>query len=119
VSPVTDFADQDEEAFNKFKTVYGARMLFKNITVAAAGSITFSLYMRTDGNDWPGAATATAVLTKAEADALNNRTGVLEFDFIKTGNHFQFKVGESSSDDDWEMVGIEMDYDIRGDYFGI
>ena len=117
VTPVTDFSDQDEEAFNKFKTVYGARMLFKNITVAAAGSITLNLSIRTDESAWSLGAAVT--LTKAEADALNNRTGVLEFDFIKTGNHFQFKIWETSADDDWEMVGIEIDYDIRGDYFGI
>ena len=116
VSPVIDFSDQDEEAFNKFKTIYGMRVLYKNMTVTdtPAGDATFRLYVRTDNNDWPGAVTSQVVLTTTNA-----RTGVIEFDFIKTGNHFQFKFGEASTDNDWEIVGIEIDYDIRGDFFGI
>jgi len=107
-SKETDFAEEDITALDKFKTIYRIRLLYVDISDAAA---TVTISVKPDGG-----ATWTEV-TESIGGTGDDTTKTKDFDIIITGNSFKFRVQHDSADNNFQWTGLEAGYTIGGDYF--
>lgn len=104
----TDFADQNIEWADRFKTVEKVRLHFIDKSAGARVSIKVSI----DG----GASWTTKTRNIGTGD-LKGKTA--DFFLIKTGQIFRFAIENDSATDDFQFVGLEIFYSVGGDYFEI
>jgi len=102
----TDFAEQDIQDSDKFKTVEFIRLHFMDKSAGARISIKVS----TDG----GASWTTETKSMGTGD---NKGKTKDFHFIKTGQIFRFSVQSVSISDEFQWAGLEVFYTVGGDYF--
>ena len=102
----TDFADQSIENSDKFKTVEFARLHYIDKSAGARISIKVS----TDGGvSWT---------TKTKNIGTGNSKGkTKDFHFITTGQIFRFAIESISIVDEFQWAGLEVFYNVGGDYF--
>lgn len=107
-SKETDFAEEDMEALDKFKTIYKIRLLYVDISDSSA---TVTISVKPDGGaTW-------AEVTTSVGGTGDDTTKVKDFYIIKTGNSFKFRLQHDSADNEFQWSGMEVDYTIGGDYF--
>lgn len=102
----TDFADQHIENSDKFKTVEFVRLHFIDKSAGALIDVRVS----TDGG-------ATWTTKTKNIGTGNNKGKTKDFYFVETGQIFRFAVRSVSTSDDFQWTGIEIFYNIGGDYF--
>jgi len=108
LSKLSDLADQDPEALDKFKYVARVRLWFSDIYTSTAVTIGVSA----DGATWE---TAGGNLT----GTASGLTKVKEFYFITTGHILQFYIQNNTTTDILQWSAMEIDYQLLGDYFEI
>ena len=104
----TDFADQNIEWADRFKTVEKVRLHYIDKSAGARVSIKVS----TDG----GASWTTKTRNIGTGDTKGKTA---DFFLIKTGQIFRFAIENDSATDDFQFVGLEVFYSVGGDYFEI
>ena len=102
----TDFAEQDIQNSDKFKTVEFVRLHFMDKSAGALIDVRVS----TDG----GASWTTKTKNIGTGD---NKGKTKDFHFIKSGQIFRFSVRSVSTSDEFQWAGLEVFYSIGGDYF--
>jgi hypothetical protein len=104
----TDFADQNIEWADKFKTIEKIRLHYIDKTSDA----TVSLLVSTDGGaNW---------VSKTRSIGTGDGKGkTADFFLIKTGQIFRFAIVNASASDEFQFVGLEVFYSVGGDYFEI
>ena len=102
----SDFADQSIENSDKFKTVEFVRLHYIDKSAGAHISIKVS----TDG----GATWTTGTKNIGTGDGKGKTK---DFHFIITGQIFRFAIENASTTDEFQWVGLEIFYNIGGDYF--
>jgi hypothetical protein len=104
----TDFADQNIEWADKFKTIEKIRLHYIDKTSDA----TVSLLISTDGGaNW---------VSKTRSIGTGDGKGkTADFFLIKTGQIFRFAIVNASASDEFQFVGLEVFYSVGGDYFEI
>ena len=102
----TDFADQDIESSDKFKTTEFIRLHY--IDKSAGALIT--LEVSVDG----GATWTTKTKNIGTGD---NKGKTVDFFIIKSGQIFRFAIKSASTSDEFQWVGLEAFYSVGGDYF--
>lgn len=105
LTKVLDFSDQAVEAAARFKTIYGIRLLYQDISTNAV----VKCYISTDGG-------GTWTEISNTIGSSDNVPLSQNYFTIKTAENFQLKIYHSSTDKDIMLTGIEIDYLIRGDY---
>lgn len=102
----TDFADQSIENSDKFKTVEFVRLHYIDKSAGAHISIKVS----TDGGaSWT---------TKTKNIGTGNSKGkTKDFYFVTTGQIFRFAIESISAIDEFQWAGLEVFYNVGGDYF--
>ena len=103
-----DFSDSNEEMINRFKTVYGVKVIYKDMTanmvlnlyVSNDGGVTWDVYTKTVGN---GDLTTKSAL----------------FYFIKTGEYFDFKIESPGTATKAWILATEIRYSPAGQYYPI
>ena len=108
ISKITDFVDENPACDNKWKTVYKAKLLYEDVGSDVA--VTVSTYTDSEDN-WSDVSE-----TFGENDTY---TKSKNYYLIKTGRDFQFKIMHNSSDKTFIWLGLEVDYEIGGDWFGV
>lgn len=108
VTKQSDFADQNQEALDKFKTLYKVRLWY----VDTQANATAVVHASTDGGQtWT-----------SKAKSMGNGDGTiksLDYWFHMTGETFQFKVSNNTPDEVFQWTALEAYYEISGDYFAI
>ena len=103
-----DFADQYQEALNKFKTIRKIRLWY----VDKKANIFITVKISTDGgNTWTQA-----------SKSVGTGSGLIksaDFFFNETGHTFIFKVENNTDTDEFQWIGMEVYFEIRGDYFDV
>ena len=102
----TDFADQDIESSDKFKTTEFIRLHY--IDKSAGALITAEVSV--DG----GATWTTETKNIGTGD---NKGKTVDFFIVKTGQIFRFAVKSASTSDEFQWTGLEAFYSVGGDYF--
>jgi len=102
----TDFGDQSIENADKFKTVEFVRLHYVDKSAGALISIKLS----TDG----GLTWTTETKTIGNGD---QKSKFEDFHFVKTSNMFTVCIENISTSDDFQWTGLEVFYDVGGDYF--
>ena len=104
----TDFADQNIEWADRFKTVEKVRLHFIDKSAGAQISIRVSI---DGGANWT---------TKTRNIGTGDTKGkTADFFLIKTGQIFRFAIENASASDDFQFVGLEVFYNVGGDFFEI
>ena len=102
----TDFAEQDIQNSDKFKTVEFIRLHYMDKSAGALIDVRIS----TDG----GASWTTKTKNIGTGD---NKGKTKDFYFVETGQIFRFSVRSVSTSDEFQWAGIEIFYNIGGTYF--
>jgi hypothetical protein len=102
----TDFAEQDIQNSDKFKTVEFVRLHYMDKSAGALIDVRVS----TDG----GANWTTKTKNIGTGD---NKGKIKDFYFVKTGQIFRFSVRSVSTSDEFQWAGLEVFYNTGGDYF--
>ena len=102
----TDFAEQDIQNSDKFKTVEFVRLHYMDKSAGALIDVRIS----TDG----GANWTTKTKNIGTGD---NKGKTKDFYFVETGQIFRFSVRSVSTSDEFQWAGIEVFYNIGGTYF--
>jgi len=104
---ITDFSDQDPAAHGRWKTVYGARLIYRDKTTNAVfvGSI------RPDGGSW----TDDSETVGTASDDVKS----IDFHWIKTAHTFDFKLYNSSATANFEWLSLEIFYELGGEFFNV
>ena len=102
----TDFADQDIENADKFKTVEFMRLHY----IDKSGGAQISVRLSTDG----GASWTTKTKNIGTGDGKGKTK---DFHFVTTGQIFRFAIRSVSATDDFQWVGLESFYNIGGESF--
>ena len=104
----TDFADQSIENSDKFKTVEFVRLHYIDKSAGALIDVRVS----TDG----GASWTTKTKNIGTGD---NKGKTKDFYFVKTGQIFRFAVRSVSTSDEFQWAGLEVFYNVGGDFFEV
>jgi len=108
LSKDTDFADIDEDALSRYKTVYKARLFYVDLTAGQSVVISVS----TDG----GTTWTPSGRNIGTGDGTIKST---DFFFIKTGDVFQFKINHDADSGKFQWINMEVLYSVGGDYFEV
>jgi hypothetical protein len=100
-----DFTDSDQEAISRFKTIYTVKVIYRdlsantpiNLYVSTNGGTTWTAYTRTVGS---GDETAKYAM----------------FYMIQHGERFVFKIECASTSVDFQLTGLEVEYEPAGEY---
>lgn len=108
ITKVTDFSEEVFEAHNKFKIVHFIRLWYvdksENTNVVLSVSID-------EGTSW---------ITNTKTLGSGSRLiKTKDFLFDLEGHTFQFRVENESADKDFQWIGLEIFFDITGEYFEI
>ncbi len=105
-SKETDFAEQDIQNSDKFKTVKFIRLHYMDKSAGALIDVRLS----TDGG-------ANWTTNTKNIGTGSNKGKTKDFYFVKTGQIFKFSVRSVSTSDEFQWVGLEVFYKLGGDYF--
>jgi hypothetical protein len=105
-SKETDFAEQDIQNSDKFKTVEFVRLHYMDKSAGALIDVRVS----TDGG-------ANWTTETKNIGTGSNKGKTKDFHFTKTGQIFKFSVRSVSTSDEFQWAGLEVFYSIGGDYF--
>lgn len=105
----TDFSDAYAQAANHFNTAYRAKL-----TYVDKGESFVTFYWSTDGGTTWYSRGKTIGTTAAPGT-----TKVAYFDFIATGEFFNFKLGSSSTTGDFQWAGLEIEFEVGGETFPV
>jgi len=108
ITKVTDFSEEVPEAHNKYKTIYFVRLWYVDKTASTSVTVSVS---NDEGTTW-----TTNTKTIGTGSEL---TKSVDFFYPISGHTFQFKVENDSGDKDFQWVGLEVYFEIGGEYFGI
>jgi len=102
----TDFSDQDPEAFNRWKTVYGARLVFKDLSP----SVGFTIYVYAED---------TYLGTMSASVAGSGSSGIESVDIFGMfpGNRFEFAIYDGGVKKKVEIHSLDIFYELGGEYF--
>ena len=104
----TDFADQDQQSNDRWKTIYGVKVFYEDMTANTQLTVGIS----TDGG----------VTYESRAQTLgtgNEKRKDTTFYFIITGQFFRFKISNGSSDGTFKLLGMEVEYQDSGEHWTI
>jgi len=107
----SDFSDQNPKALNHFKTVYRARVTYKDLTASTPIQLQYS----TDGGYSWTAMTAQAASFGDGDDSIDTAW----FFTVVTDEYFDFRVISSSSSTDFQLLAFEVFYTIGGEVFPV
>lgn len=108
ISKQADFADQHQICLDRNKTLYKIKIWY----VDKSANTNITVKVSTDG----GATWTQRVATVGTGSEINKST---ELFFIKTGQTFQFKVENDTNSDAFQWTGLEVYFNVCGDYFQI
>lgn len=110
ISKNTDFADQDQDCFDRYKTVHNVKLYYKDKSSSTDVTVALSV---DNGTNW---VTATGGASQTLGDG-SDEIKTATFWFLKTSQFFQFKISHGSADKSFQWLGIECEYSSRSDYF--
>lgn len=100
-----DFSDQDPTMLNRYKTVYRVKIIYVDQTA----STPINLYISTDGGTtWSSYGGTFGTGARTTKHAL--------YHMIKTGEKFMFRIEVPSATADFQLVGMEIEYEPAGEY---
>jgi len=103
-----DFSDMYPADINKWKTIYGAKLIY--VDKSASSTVTFG-YSLDGGVSW----------TEESATIGVGDGTIKEHDFfmVATGRHFTFRLENDSASDDFQWIELWIDYEPMGDYWSV
>lgn len=108
ITKVTDFSEEVPEAHNKYKTVYFVRLWYIDKTASTAVTLSVS---NDEGTTW-----TTNTKTIGTGSEL---TKSVDFFYPISGHTFQFKVENDSGNKDFQWIGLEVYFDVCGEFFQV
>lgn len=108
ITKVTDFSEENPSAHDAYKTVYSVRLWYVDKTTSTSVILSVS---NDEGTNWT-----------TNTKTIGTGSGLIksaDFFYPINGHTFQFKVENNSADKDFQWMGLEISYNICGDYFEI
>ena len=108
VTKVMDFADQLPQYIDKDKTIYKVKLIYKDLEADTA----IKVYLSNDGGETWSSSTKTI-------GTGDGGTKHQDYDFISTGQFFQFKVENISADKIFCYLGLYIFFTPGGEYLEV
>lgn len=112
ISKNTDFADQNQECFDKYKTVHNVKLYYKDKSSSTNVTVAISV---DNGTNWITSAKNASQTLGTGSDEIKTAT----FWFHSTAQFFQFRISHGSADKSFQWIRMEVEYEVRADYFAV
>ncbi len=107
----TDLTDQGASPSDIFKTVYSAKLFYKDLDSSVGVTLSIST---DDGTTWESSPTGTKSLGTGSGQV---KTATWNFPGGKSGQFFKFKLDSGSTTTRIQWLGLEIEYEEAGPHF--